>query len=71
MTTTTAPTPTSHDESSDGMAGRVVRIIGPVVDVEFPRESVPPLFQALQAEIELESVRKRLTLEVAQHLGDN
>jgi len=53
------------------MAGRVVRIIGPVVDVEFPRDSVPPLFQALNCEIELESVRKRLTLEVAQHLGDN
>ncbi len=61
---------TSASDSS-GMAGRVVRIIGPVVDVEFPRESVPPLFQALNCEIELESVRKRLTLEVAQHLGDN
>ena len=59
------------ETGSSGMAGRVVRIIGPVVDVEFPRESVPPLFQALHAEIELESVRKRLTLEVAQHLGDN
>ncbi len=67
--TTTAPTESSADTS--GLAGRVVRIIGPVVDVEFPRESVPPLFQALHVEIELESVRKRVTLEVAQHLGDN
>ncbi|MDQ3505969.1 MAG: F0F1 ATP synthase subunit beta, partial [Actinomycetota bacterium] len=67
--TTTAPTESSAD--SPGLAGRVVRIIGPVVDVEFPRESVPPLFQALHVEIELESVRKRVTLEVAQHLGDN
>ncbi len=66
--TTTAPTESSAEP---GLAGRVVRIIGPVVDVEFPRESVPPLFQALHVEIELESVRKRVTLEVAQHLGDN
>ncbi len=79
MTTTSAPTTSAAQPSTEsgseahsgGMAGRVVRIIGPVVDVEFPRESVPPLFQALHAEIELESVRKRLTLEVAQHLGDN
>ncbi len=79
MTTTSAPTTsTAHattqpgsEADSGGMAGRVVRIIGPVVDVEFPRDSVPPLFQALNCEIELESVRKRLTLEVAQHLGDN
>ena len=61
----------SESNGDSGMAGRVVRIIGPVVDVEFPRESMPPLFQALNCEIELESVRKRLTLEVAQHLGDN
>jgi len=70
-TTSAAPETTESEAGSAGMAGRVVRIIGPVVDVEFPRESVPPLFQALHAEIELESVRKRLTLEVAQHLGDN
>ncbi|KAA2259433.1 F0F1 ATP synthase subunit beta [Solihabitans fulvus] len=51
--------------------GRVVRVIGPVVDVEFPRDSVPELFNALHAEISFEAVAKTLTLEVAQHLGDN
>ena len=51
--------------------GRVVRITGPVVDVEFPRGSVPELFNALHAEITFESLAKTLTLEVAQHLGDN
>ncbi len=76
MTATTSDrteSPAGSDSSADsaGLAGRVVRIIGPVVDVEFPRDSMPPLFQALHAEIALESVRKRLTLEVAQHLGDN
>ena len=52
-------------------SGRVVRVTGPVVDVEFPRGSVPELFNALHAEITFESLAKTLTLEVAQHLGDN
>ncbi|MFD3747625.1 F0F1 ATP synthase subunit beta [Nocardia sp. NPDC058633] len=52
-------------------AGRVVRVIGPVVDVEFPRGAIPELFNALNSDIELPSVAKTLTLEVAQHLGDN
>src|SRR5689334_20055266 len=51
--------------------GRVVRVTGPVVDVEFPRGSVPELFNALHAEITYEEMAKTLTLEVAQHLGDN
>jgi len=51
--------------------GRVARVIGPVVDVEFGRDDVPALFNALRVGIELESMRKTLTLEVAQHLGDN
>lgn len=52
-------------------SGRVVRVTGPVVDVEFPRGSVPALFNALHAEITFEELAKTLTLEVAQHLGDN
>ncbi|MDQ2723232.1 MAG: F0F1 ATP synthase subunit beta [Actinomycetota bacterium] len=69
----TAVSQSKTDESADdgAGAGRVVRIIGPVVDVEFPRGAVPPLYNALHAEIELSSVAKTLTLEVAQHLGDN
>ncbi|GAA1346497.1 F0F1 ATP synthase subunit beta [Saccharothrix algeriensis] len=51
--------------------GRVVRVIGAVVDVEFPRDAVPELFNALHVEITYEAVAKTLTLEVAQHLGDN
>jgi F-type H+-transporting ATPase subunit beta len=39
--------------------------------VEFPRGSVPDLFNALNAEITFEAMAKTLTLEVAQHLGDN
>ncbi|MFD4405684.1 F0F1 ATP synthase subunit beta [Nocardia sp. NPDC058499] len=63
---------TREDSSRTSAAsGRVVRVIGPVVDVEFPRGSIPELFNALAAEITLKSVAKTLTLEVAQHLGDN
>ncbi|MQY30068.1 F0F1 ATP synthase subunit beta [Nocardia aurantia] len=52
-------------------AGRVARVIGPVVDVEFPRGAIPELYNALHVDITLPSVAKTLTLEVAQHLGDN
>jgi F-type H+/Na+-transporting ATPase subunit beta len=51
--------------------GRVVRVIGPVVDVEFGRDDVPDMFNALRVDIDMESLKKALTLEVAQHLGDN
>ena len=51
--------------------GRVVRVIGPVVDVEFSRDSMPELFNALTLDIDLPEVAKKMTLEVAQHLGDD
>src|SRR5712671_357889 len=62
---------TETNEKSSDTNGRVVRITGPVVDVEFPRGSVPELFNALHAEIDFEALKKTLTLEVAQHLGDS
>jgi F-type H+/Na+-transporting ATPase subunit beta len=51
--------------------GRVVRVTGPVVDVEFPRNSVPALYNSLSVEVTLAGETKKLTLEVALHLGDN
>ena len=51
--------------------GRVVRVIGPVVDVEFGRGAIPQLFNALTTEISLGELSKTLTLEVAQHIGDD
>src|SRR6476660_2670007 len=44
--------------------GKVVQIIGAVVDVEFPRESVPKVYDALKVE------NTAITLEVQQQLGD-
>ncbi|MTD13652.1 F0F1 ATP synthase subunit beta [Nakamurella sp. YIM 132087] len=52
-------------------AGRVVRVIGPVVDVEFPRGEVPELFTALHADITVSGETRTLTLEIALHLGDD
>src|SRR6195952_477328 len=58
-------------ESSAGNVGRVVRVIGPVVDVEFGRNNIPALYNALTVEVELGELSKTLTLEVAQHIGDD
>jgi F-type H+-transporting ATPase subunit beta len=51
--------------------GRVVRVIGPVVDAEFPRDAMPDIFNALHVDVTLAEGTKTLTLEVALHLGDN
>jgi F-type H+-transporting ATPase subunit beta len=51
--------------------GRVIRVIGPVVDVEFGRDNIPPLYNALHVDIELGELSKTMTLEVAQHIGDD
>ena len=52
-------------------AGRVARVTGPVVDVEFPVEGMPALYDALHVTVDLGEIgTKTLTLEVAQHLGD-
>ena len=51
--------------------GKIVQIIGPVVDVEFPAE-LPSLFNALNIEFTPPGgALTKLTLEVQQHLGDN
>ncbi|RVW02627.1 F0F1 ATP synthase subunit beta [Rhodococcus xishaensis] len=67
----TAAVTDTNASAASALAGRVVRVIGPVVDVEFPRGAVPDLFNALHSEVTLPSVAKTLTFEVAQHLGDN
>src|SRR5215470_2988463 len=50
--------------------GRVVQIVGPVVDVEF-LEGRPAIYNALTVEYEVQQKPVKLTLEVQQHLGDN
>ena len=48
------------------ITGKIVQIIGAVIDVEFPRASVPRVYEALK----LEDNGRHLTLEVQQQLGD-
>src|SRR6266576_1783850 len=49
--------------------GKIVRVSGPVVDVEFP-ETLPPIYSALTVEYKVQNQPFKLTLEVQQHLGD-
>ena len=51
--------------------GRVARVTGPVVDVEFPHDALPAMYNALQTDITIGGETSVLTLEVAQHLGDD
>ncbi|MCW2890255.1 MAG: F-type H+/Na+-transporting ATPase subunit beta [Streptosporangiaceae bacterium] len=51
--------------------GRVARVIGPVVDAEFPADDMPEIFNALHVDVQFGEEVRTLTLEVAQHLGDS
>ncbi len=50
--------------------GKIVQVIGPVVDVEFP-EPLPAIYNALAVDYRVQGQPVTLTLEVEQHLGDN
>ena len=62
---TTAPTATATKATAPGAKGRVVAVIGAVVDVQFD-EGLPPILNAL----EVGERTPRLVLEVSQHLGE-
>ncbi|HTF48610.1 MAG TPA: F0F1 ATP synthase subunit beta [Pseudonocardia sp.] len=69
--TVTSDNTASAAQGTETNTGRVVRVTGPVVDVEFPRNSLPALYNSLSVEVTLSGETKKLTLEVALHLGDN
>jgi F-type H+-transporting ATPase subunit beta len=50
--------------------GKIVQIIGPVVDVQFSVENMPAIYQALTVEFSAAGRAEKLTLEVQQHLGE-
>ncbi len=58
-------------DARTGGTGRVARIIGPVVDVEFAPDEMPEIYNALHVDRTLGGETATLTLEVAQHIGDN
>src|SRR6201990_860085 len=49
--------------------GKIVKVLGPVVDVEFP-DALPGIYNALTCEYSVQNNPVKLTLEVQQHLGD-
>ncbi len=65
-------TATVEETTASGAAsvGRIARVIGPVVDIEFPTDSMPDIYNKLEAEITLDGETTVLPLEVAQHIGD-
>jgi F-type H+/Na+-transporting ATPase subunit beta len=68
MATTATERATTKD---GGGTGRVVRIIGPVVDVEFAPDELPAIQNALTVERTLDDDTTVITCEVAQHIGDS
>jgi len=64
-------TATEHVAATAGATGRIARVIGPVVDVEFPADAIPPIYNALTTQVTLNGVTRTITFETSQHLGDN
>ncbi|RVZ24322.1 F0F1 ATP synthase subunit beta [Helicobacter pylori] len=52
------------------MEGKIIQVLGPVVDVEF-ESYLPAIFEALDINFEVNDTQKSLVLEVAAHLGGN
>jgi len=53
-----------------GGTGRVARVIGPVVDIEFSTDEMPAIYNKLEVDITLGGETITLPLEAAQHIGD-
>src|ERR687891_1535499 len=71
MTTTTKATPAEQEKAA--ATGRIARVTGAVVDVEFAVDEMPAIYNALEVDIHLAEEAggdRVLTLEVEQHIGD-
>src|SRR6202012_5403087 len=67
-------TATVENEATVTGTGRVARVIGPVVDVEFPAEQMPEIYYALHVDLAFSGegeTARTLPLQVEQHMGDN
>ena len=67
----TAVAETKTDAAPAGGVGRVSRVIGPVVDVEFPVDQMPDIYNALLVDTTVGGETRTMTMEVALHIGDN
>ena len=69
MATATKKAPAAKAASAG--VGRIARVTGPVVDIEFPHDAIPGIYNALSTTITIDGESTELILEVAQHLGDD
>ncbi|HET9871048.1 MAG TPA: F0F1 ATP synthase subunit beta [Propionibacteriaceae bacterium] len=60
-----------EDQVRSAGVGRVSRVIGPVVDVEFPVDQMPDLMNAVLVDTTINGRTTTMTMEVALHVGDN
>jgi F-type H+-transporting ATPase subunit beta len=60
---------TNTKESKSGYVGKILQVIGPVVDISFREGHLPAIYNALK--ITDPTVKIKLTLECSQHLGNN
>ncbi len=53
--------------------GKIVQVIGPVIDAEFdPSQGpIPSIYDALEVDLEVGGTKSKITFEVQQHLGEN
>jgi len=59
-------------KSTAKVIGKINQVLGAVVDVAFPEGSLPSIETALKVtNPSIDNTKGNLTLEVAQHLGDN
>src|SRR5512146_1865581 len=56
---------------ADNNIGRVVQVIGPVLDVEFEAAHLPEIYNALRIDQAVDGTKVHLTAEVQQHIGRN
>src|SRR6187401_2260051 len=70
MTTTTADTANENVPGTEAGTGRIARVIGPVVDIEFPADAMPEMYNLLETQLTILEETKTLSLEVALHIGD-
>lgn len=59
------------NQTTTGGVGRIARVIGPVVDIEFAPDQMPDILNALEVDITLGADTRTITLEVELHVGDN
>jgi F-type H+-transporting ATPase subunit beta len=63
-------TATVDEKKTEAGVGRIARVIGPVVDIEFSVDAMPDMYNKLECELTLSGETRILSLEVAQHIGD-